>query len=88
MFAIALFDRKEGCVFLARDHAGEKPLYFGRQGKTFFFASELKAIRSHPDFVPEVNREALCCYLRHNYVPAPLSIYKDIKKLSPELFCA
>ena len=56
----------------------EKPLYFGKQGKTFFFASELKAIRSHPDFVPEVNREALCCYsgtitFQHHFP------YKDIK---------
>ena len=86
MFAIAVYDRREKCVFLARDHAGEKPLYYGQQGNFFFFASELKAIRAHPQFKPEVDRNALSSYLRHNYIPAPLSIYKDVKKLPAGTF--
>ena len=86
MFAIAVYDRREKCVFLARDHAGEKPLYYGQQGNNLFFASELKAIRAHPQFKPEVDRNALSSYLRHNYIPAPLSIYKDVKKLPAGTF--
>ena len=87
MFAFAVYDRREQCVFLARDRAGEKPLYYGRQGDYFFFASELKAIRAHPQFKPEVDRNALSSYLRHNYIPAPLSIYKASKN-SPWHLCA
>lgn len=52
MAAIAVYDRLKQCVFLARDHAGEKPLYYGQQGDLLFFASELKAIRAHPKFKP------------------------------------
>ena len=86
MFAFAVYDRVKKSVFLARDHVGEKPLYYGQQGKTLFFASELKAIRAHPDFVPTVDRNALSSFLRHNYIPTPLSIYSDIKKLPPGTF--
>ena len=83
MFAFALWDREENAVFLARDRIGEKPLYYGSHGAVSFFASELKSLRQHPAFKPEVNRDALCSYLRHNYIPAPHSIYKDIFKLEP-----
>ena len=86
MFAFAVYDRVKKSVFLARDHVGEKPLYYGQQGKTLFFASELKAIRAHPDFVPTVDRNALSSFLRHNYIPTPLSIYSDLKKLPPGTF--
>ena len=83
MFAFALWDREENAVFLARDRIGEKPLYYGTHGGISFFASELKSLRPHPAFKPEVNTDALCSYLRHNYIPAPHSIYKDIFKLEP-----
>ena len=86
MFALALWDRKERKLFLARDRMGEKPLYYGHQGKTFLFASELNAIKAHSDFRGEIDREALTLYLRHNYVPAPWSIYKGIAKLPPGCF--
>lgn len=81
MFALALWDREEKVVYLARDRIGEKPLYYGTQGRISYFASELKAIRQHPSFRPEVNKDALCLYLRHNYIPQPYSIYQDICKL-------
>lgn len=83
MFAFALWDKREHRLHLARDRLGEKPLYYGWMGKTFLFGSELKALRAHPDFREEINRDALALYLRHNYVPGPYSIYKGIYKLPP-----
>lgn len=83
MFAIALWDRKEKMLTLARDRIGEKPIYYGFQKDTFVFGSELKALRAHPDFIGEIDRDVLCLYLRHCYIPAPYSIYKGIYKLLP-----
>ena len=81
MFAIAMYDRNTQEVFLARDRVGEKPLYYGTQKNKFFFASELKAITAHPEFEPTINRNAICLFLRHNYIPAPYSIYEEVKLL-------
>lgn len=83
MFALALWDRSERALWLARDRIGEKPLYYGWQGETFLFGSELKALRAHPSFNASVNRGALALLLRHNYVPGPHSIYAGIQKLPP-----
>lgn len=83
MFAFALWDRRERRLHLARDRMGEKPLYYGRRDQTFLFASELKALRAHPSFKGEINREALALLMRYGYVPAPLSIYAGIFKLPP-----
>ena len=83
MFAIALWDREEKTLSLSRDRMGEKPLYWGWQGKTFLFGSELKALRTHPDWQGEIDRDAVGLFLRHNYIPAPYSIYKGIRKLLP-----
>lgn len=83
MFAFALWDRHERILHLARDRLGEKPLYYGWMGQTFLFGSELKALRAHPAWRGEVDRDALAAYLRHNYVPSPFSIYKGIAKLPP-----
>jgi asparagine synthase (glutamine-hydrolysing) len=89
MFAIALWDRADRTLFLARDRLGEKPLYWGWQGgrsgkpRTFLFGSELSALRRHPVFDAEVNRDALTLLLRHNYIGAPHSIYRGIHKLEP-----
>lgn len=83
MFAFALWDRKERCLTLARDRAGEKPLYYGWQNGVFLFGSELKALRAHPAFNASIDRGALALLLRHNYVPAPYSIYQGIFKLPP-----
>lgn len=68
---------------LGGDRTGEKPLYYGWQGRAFLFGSELKALKAHPGFRGEVDRDVLAPYLRHNYVPAPYSTYKGIFKLPP-----
>lgn len=83
MFAIALWDRSQRVLTLARDRIGEKPLYYGWQSSTFLFGSELKALRAHPAFNATVDRGALALLLRHNYIPAPYSIYQGIHKLPP-----
>ncbi|PWU18011.1 MAG: asparagine synthase (glutamine-hydrolyzing), partial [Verrucomicrobia bacterium] len=83
MFAFALWDRHERELHLVRDRAGEKPLYYGWSGGVFLFGSELKALRAHPRWEGELDREALTLFLRHNYIPAPHSIYRHISKLAP-----
>lgn len=83
MFAFALWDRKERLLTLARDRMGIKPLYYGWQGNSFLFGSELKAIREHPEFRREIDRNAATLFLRFEYIPAPHSIYQGIYKLLP-----
>lgn len=83
MFAFALWDRDRRCLHLARDRAGEKPLYYGRIGGLFAFASELKALRSLPEFDRPVDRDSLTLLLRYGYITAPHSIYQGIYKLPP-----
>ena len=81
MFALALWDRMENTLILARDRMGEKPLYYGFHGGALLFASELKALRAYPGFMGEVDRQALTLLLRHGAIPTPYSIYKGIHKL-------
>jgi asparagine synthase (glutamine-hydrolysing) len=83
MFALVLWDRQTRKLHLARDRMGEKPLYYGWMGRVFLFGSELKALRAHPAFEPNVDRDALALFLRYKYVPAPRSIYRGIAKLTP-----
>lgn len=83
MFAFALWDRHTRQLFLARDRLGEKPLYWGWQGQALVFGSELKALRRHPAFRGDVNRQALASFMRHGYISAPHSIYQGVHKLPP-----
>ncbi|WP_323024135.1 asparagine synthase (glutamine-hydrolyzing) [Castellaniella sp.] len=83
MFAFALWDRKQQVLVLARDRMGEKPLYWGWQGRSLLFGSELKALAACPDFNGRVDRGSLALLLRYNYIPAPHSIYQGIHKLPP-----
>ncbi len=83
MFALALWDRHDRALTLARDRFGEKPLFYGWQGDSFLFGSELKALAAHPAWRGEVNRDALALFMRYSYVPAPLSIWQGIAKLPP-----
>jgi asparagine synthase (glutamine-hydrolysing) len=83
MFAFAVWDRRERTLTLVRDRFGEKPLYYGWIAGDFMFASELKAMRKHPDFKNSIDRQALNLFTRRTYVPAPHSIYEHIYKLEP-----
>lgn len=87
MFAFAVWDGHTGTLTLGRDRIGEKPLYYGWQGRgkeaTFLFGSELKALRAHPAFENNIDRGALSLQLRHNCIPAPYSIYQGIAKMPP-----
>ncbi|MEF2146585.1 MAG: asparagine synthase (glutamine-hydrolyzing) [Desulfovibrionaceae bacterium] len=86
MFALALWDAHESVLLLARDRMGEKPLYYADMGDTLLFASELKALRAHPAFPPDIDRDAVAAYLRRSCVPAPLTIYAGARKLLPGHF--
>ena len=83
MFAVALWDSVTRRLSLARDRMGQKPLYYGRLGNSLVFASELKALRHHPDFDGGLDRGALALFLRHGYVPAPHCIHPGLRKLPP-----
>lgn len=83
MFAFALWDRADRTLCLVRDRMGEKPLYYGWQNGVLLFASELKAIRQHPAFTGQIDRDALALQLRYCHIPAPRTIYKGICKLLP-----
>jgi asparagine synthase (glutamine-hydrolysing) len=83
MFSFALWDRRNRELSLVRDRFGEKPLYYGWAGRDFVFGSELKALRAHPSFDAEIDRNALGLFASKAYVPAPLSIYRRVFKLPP-----
>jgi len=83
MFALALWDKHEKSLSLARDRIGEKPLYYGWQNETFLFGSELKSLRAHPAFGRKIDWHAASTFLRLNYIPAPSSIYQGVFKLVP-----
>lgn len=86
MFAFGVWDRQDQTLVLARDRIGEKPLYYGRLGSSFVFASELKAFRAHSGWRGEIDRNSLTSYLRFGYVPNPYSIFKGIRKLPPATY--
>lgn len=83
MFALALYDKKEQTLFLARDRVGEKPLYYGFVGETFAFASDLNSLTCLDNFDKPINIGILETYFRYGYIPAPYSVYQDIYKLKP-----
>ena len=81
MFALAIWDARSQKLVLARDRLGKKPLYYAVRGGTLTFGSELKAFVAHGGIPREVDPEALAQYLAVEYVPAPRSIFKGIRKL-------
>lgn len=83
MFAFALWDKQEETLYLVRDRLGIKPLYWGYQKNTLMFGSTVSSLKAHPSMEKRLNEEALKAYMLYQYVPAPLSIYKDIHKLRP-----
>lgn len=83
MFALALWDRRDRILALARDRLGEKPLYYCRSAVGLIFGSELAALEAHPGYCSTVDPAAVACLLKRHYIPAPLSIYKDVRKVLP-----
>jgi asparagine synthase (glutamine-hydrolysing) len=81
MFALVIWDRREKELHFVRDRLGKKPLYVGWSGNALVFASELKALRAHPDFKPEIRRDVLALFMRYAYVPAPHCIYENVWSL-------
>ncbi|GGD48603.1 asparagine synthetase B [Pseudoxanthomonas indica] len=82
MLAVALWDRRQRELWLARDRVGKKPLYYGWSGDgTLLFGSELSALRVHPGLDAQVNPDALALLLRLDYIPAPYSILRGVHKL-------
>jgi asparagine synthase (glutamine-hydrolysing) len=83
MFAIAIWDANRKRLVLARDRFGIKPLYYRLTGDSLSFASELKALLRQPGFSREIDLDALEAFLAFSFVPAPLSIFRDVRKLPP-----
>lgn len=83
MFAIALYDKKNQRVILARDRLGKKPLYWSKRGDTLMFGSELKALMAHPLFEKDIDRASLNKYFAFDYIPTPHTIFKEVYKLEP-----
>jgi asparagine synthase (glutamine-hydrolysing) len=83
MFAYALFDRTTRELWLVRDRLGKKPLYWSKTGGTFLFGSELRALRAHPAFKPEIDRDALAGYIRRGYYLQPRTVYENVQQLEP-----
>jgi asparagine synthase (glutamine-hydrolysing) len=76
-----VWDTAEQSLTLIRDRLGIKPLYYGMSNGSFLFGSELKALRVHPAFNPELNRGAISRFLQHSYVPTPHTVYTSYRKL-------
>jgi asparagine synthase (glutamine-hydrolysing) len=83
MFAFAIWDERKEKLFLARDRLGIKPLFYKWDGKSFWFASEIKSILQDDKVEPEINYRALNDFFTFMYVPAPATIFKGIQKLEP-----
>jgi len=81
MFALAIYDQRDHHLFLARDRFGQKPLHYYWDGKRFVFASELNTLKTFPDLRLTPDFEAIDLFLSLQYIPAPFTIYKDIKQL-------
>lgn len=83
MFAIALWDMHTGKLTLIRDRLGVKPLYYGWNGRTLWFGSELKALRAYSHWQPRIDSAALADFFRFSYIVEPRSIYERVAKLQP-----
>lgn len=83
MFAFALLDSDQQKLFLVRDRAGVKPLYYYWKNDVLLFGSELKSFHQHPRFEKEVDYNSLALYFQYSYIPAPYTIFKNTHKLKP-----
>jgi len=83
MFAFAIWDRKRESLFLARDRMGIKPFYVYEDREKIVFGSEIKSILRHPDIDRDIDLQALDNFLAFEYIPAPRSIFRKIRKIKP-----
>lgn len=84
MFAFAIWDERKRQLFIARDRAGKKPLYYTVTASgTILFGSELKSLREHPEFQGNIDPEGLDAYLTFGYIADPLTIFSGVQKLPP-----
>ena len=83
LFALAVFDRETRALSLVRDRLGKKPLYWCRQGSLILFGSELRALRAHPSFRAEVDRDGLVGFVRRGYYLGPGTVYAGVRQLEP-----
>ncbi len=83
MFAMAIWDSHTARLYLARDRLGEKPFYYGAWDGALVFGSELNALRVHPRFDGNIDRNSLAQLLQLAYIAAPYSIYENIRKVRP-----
>ena len=84
MFAFAIYDRGQECLFLARDRLGIKPLFYAiLPDQTLIFGSELKVLKQHPALPRQVDPRAIEDYFALGYVPEPKTIYRDVWKMPP-----
>ncbi|MEK7099249.1 MAG: asparagine synthase (glutamine-hydrolyzing) [Patescibacteria group bacterium] len=81
MFGLAIWDGRAKKLVIARDRFGEKPIYYAQTPGAFVFGSEMKAVLEHPAVSRDMDRTALAAYLRHEYIPAPATIFSSVKKL-------
>ncbi|MFH1738284.1 MAG: asparagine synthase (glutamine-hydrolyzing) [bacterium] len=86
MFALAVWDRVEHRLHIARDRFGEKPLYYAWKNGAWWVTSELKALAKIPGYNWELDKEAIGLFLRYKYIPEPFSIYREARKLLPGCF--
>src|SRR3954467_6174037 len=83
MFSLAIFDGRTGELFLARDRLGKKPLYYAQPPGGFLFGSEIKALLEHPAITPDLDEEAFHHYLTFVCTPAPMTMFRGVRKLAP-----
>ena len=83
MFAFAIWDQREGSLFIARDRLGVKPLYFADWGANFAFASEIKSLLANPSLPRDIDLDALDLYLTFRVIPQPYTIFRAVRKLAP-----
>jgi asparagine synthase (glutamine-hydrolysing) len=86
MFAFAIWEKATGNIYLCRDRAGEKPLYYTHQGKSFYFSSEIPALKSLLDNSFELDPAGIQSYLNHGFISDELTAWKGISKLTPGHF--
>ena len=83
MFAVAIYDRYNSILTLARDHMGIKPLFYYEHANSFLFGSEIRSITAHPLFKKEINTQALADFLSLQFIPKPQTIYNGLLSLPP-----